>query len=600
MPNTIRIAALTLLTAAVFAWQSHIAHCDVIVLANRTDRPLPVRVVPLNGNVQQLTLAASDVAPLFVDGKAHVEFASGAESKRYLLDTNCAYYFGRNRNGRIDLQKIGLGEDGTATSGRPLPGRVTEIATEVPVKIFVDEEERGRRVHWERRLRKRVESASAILEKYCGVRLKVVAADTWNSDNETNDLVASIGEFERETEVAPARLGIGFTSQYQMTRGRTHMAGTRGPLHSHILAREGSPNIGEAEKLEFLVHELGHYFGAAHSPERNSVMRPVLGDGQAGRSDYRIRFDPVNALAVAMVGEEMQRRRVARISDLLPTTKTRLRQIYSSLASSIPEDPAAFHYVQLLGSAAAIPAATGAKQVLQEIVRAAAANRTLPEAAGQGGALSATRRSGEQLTTYYVRQAARAADALSDDVATRAFLLGVAVGMDESHSLGAIPAAAEAAQAVELQSDRVGRLTLLGDPEIAGRRDLAERFFASAYIAAVAGADAAYKAGIAKEQVEAQGPRGFSFAGIAADRAGVRFAENITANRFPLGVVAQSFDIKSFLPSLDGLPEGLSAAQFKSQFGLPSDPRFRAIVKEIDKRIDALPPYRPSTLRLNP
>jgi hypothetical protein len=329
-------------------------------------------------------------------------------------------------------------------------------------------------------------------------------------------------------------------------------------------------------------------------------MRPVLGDGQAGRSDYRIRFDPVNALAVAMVGEEMQRRRITRISDLLPTTKARLRQIYSSLATSIPEDPAAFHYVQLLGSAAAIPAATGAKQVLQEIVRAAAANQILPEAAGQGGALSATRRAGEELTTYYVRRAARTADALPDDVATRAFLLGLAVGMDESHNLGAIPASAEAAQAVEPQSERIGRLTLLGDPKIAGRRDLAERFFAAAYIAAIAGADTAYNAGIAKELVEAQGARGFSFAGIAADRAGVRFAENITANRFPLGVVAQSFDVKSFLPSIDGLPEGLSAAQFKSQYGSPSDPRFRTVVKEIDKRIEALPPYRPSTLRLNP
>jgi hypothetical protein len=572
---------------------------DVIVLANRTDRPVVADFTPVNGRAQQLTLPPGDVVPLFLDGRAHVEFASGGVGKRYLLDTNCAYYFGRAPNGQIDLQKIGLAENGTATAGRPLPGRVGNFATEIPVKIFVDEEERGRRVHWERRLRKRIESASALLEKYCGVRLRVVAAGTWNSDNDTNDLVASLGEFEREVEVEPARLAIGFTSQYQMTRGRTHMAGTRGPLHSHILAREGSPHIGEAEKLEFLVHELGHYFGAAHSPERNSVMRPVLGDGQAGRSDYQIRFDPVNALAVAMVGEEIQRRGVTRLSDLLPTTRARLRQIYSSLVSATPEDPAAFHYVQLLGSAAAIPAATGAKRVLQEIVRAAAANRMKPDAGG-ADVLGGSRRNDEELTTYYVRQAARTADALPDDVSTRALLLGLAVGMDESNGLAAIPAVAEAAKAVELESERVGRLTLLGEPKIAGRRDLVERFFASAYIASVAGAEAAYAAGVSKEQVAAQGSRGFSFAAIAADRAGARFAANIVGNRFPLGIVARSFDVKSFMPPLDDLPEGLSAAQFKSQFGSPSDPRFRAVVKEIDKRIDALPPYRPSTLRLSP
>jgi hypothetical protein len=300
------------------------------------------------------------------------------------------------------------------------------------------------------------------------------------------------------------------------------------------------------------------------------------------------------------VGEEMRRRQVTKISDLLPTTRTRLRQIYSSLAGSLPEDPAAFHYVQLMGSAAAIPAATAAKEVLQEIVRAAASNRTLPEAAGVGGAGSASRRIGEALTNYYARQAARTADRLPDDVATRAYLLGLAVGMDESNNPAGIPGVDEALQAVEARSERVARLALLGEPMIAGRRDLAERFFTSAYITAVAGADAAYAAGLAKEQVAAQGSNGFSFAKIAADRAGARFAENIMGNRFPLSIVAQSFDVKSFMPSFEGLPEGLSAAQFKSQLGSPSDPRFRAIIDEIDKRINALPPYRPSTLRLNP
>ena len=78
------------------------------------------------------------------------------------------------------------------------------------------------------------------------------------------------------------------------------MAGTRGPLHSHILVREWSPQMSEPERLEFLVHELGHFLGASHSPEPDSVMRPVLGD-QPGRSAraFRIRFDPVNTLVMS-------------------------------------------------------------------------------------------------------------------------------------------------------------------------------------------------------------------------------------------------------------------------------------------------------------
>ena len=53
-----------------------------------------------------------------------------------------------------------------------------------------------------------------------------------------------------------------------------------GPLHTHILIREWKPRT-EPERLEVLVHELGHFLGACHSPENDSVMRPLLGDGRA-------------------------------------------------------------------------------------------------------------------------------------------------------------------------------------------------------------------------------------------------------------------------------------------------------------------------------
>jgi hypothetical protein len=63
--------------------------------------------------------------------------------------------------------------------------------------------------------------------------------------------------------------------------------------------------------LELLVHELGHFFGAAHSPETNSVMRPLLADKQANSTRFRIGFDPLNALAMNLVTEEMGRLRFA-------------------------------------------------------------------------------------------------------------------------------------------------------------------------------------------------------------------------------------------------------------------------------------------------
>ena len=593
-PTLIAAASLILLLLATLS-----VRADVIVLANRIDRPMSIRVGPRSGALQQLSLAVGGVVPLFMDGKARVEFSSPSGEKRYLLDTNCAYYFGRTADGQIDLQKIGLGEDGTALTGRTLPGNAIGPSATITVKIAVDEEEPARRAHWERRLRRRVETASSILEKSCGVRLEVVATERWNSDNDTNDLHASLSEFEREVSAAPARVAIGFTSQYQMVRGRTHMAGTRGPLHTHILAREGSPEISEPEKLEFLVHELGHFLGAAHSPERDSVMRPVLGDNRAGRSDFRIQFDPVNALAVAMVGEEIRRRDIKHISDLKPDTRRRLRQIYTELARSLPEDPAGFHYAQLMGSTAGAPLSVAAKTVLQEMVRAAVANRALPEPPSKGAG-GESRRSGDALTEYYVRRAAHAADALPNDVAPRAFLLALAIGLDNSQTLASIPGIAETVAGVEAPSERSIRLTLLGEPTVRGRRDLAQHFFISAYLTSAVGAEAATAAGFAKELLDAQGDSGFSFADIAADRAGTRFASGVLKNHFPLGGLDKSFEVDTFVPTVEGLPEGLSAAQFKSRFGKKNAPQVLDQLKEIDHRIQTLPPYRPSTLRLTP
>jgi hypothetical protein len=575
-----------------------VARGDVIVLANRTGSPLTVRFMPLAGQAEQVALGPGDVAPMFLDGAANLAFGPSAGQRPQLLDPNCAYYFGRLRDGQIGLQKIGLGEDATTAGGRELPGSASRAPTiTIPVKILVDEEEPGRQALWERRLRRRIEAASKLLEKYCRVGLRVVAVDTWNSDNATNDFIASLVEFEREVKPLPGQLVIGFTSQWEVVRGRMHMAGTRGPLHTHILVREANPQIGEAERLEFLMHELGHYFGASHSPERNSVMRPVLGDKQAGRAAFRIGFDPVNALVIAMVGEEMRRRKVVRLADLSNDTKRRLRQIYTELSRSLPDDPAGQHYVQLMSSSTvATPLADSARRVLQEIVRAAASNRARPVPAGNVS-LGETRLVGDDLTVYYVRRAASAADQLPDDIAPRAFLVALGIGLDQSGLPAKLPGSASVVQAVEPASDRAIRLTMLGDPSMRGRRDLAEHFLLSGFLTATMGADAARAAGVTKELVDAHGASGFSFVDLAADRAGVRFAEGVLNNQLKLSSIARGFSVSAFMPEIVDLPEGLTAVELASQFGTKSDARFLQQLRAIDQRIRQLPPYQPQDIK---
>jgi hypothetical protein len=133
-----------------------------------------------------------------------------------------------------------------------------------------------------------------------------------------------------------------------------------------------------------------------------------------------------------------------------------------------------------------------------------------------------------------------------------------------------------------------------------GRVDLAQHFFQSAYLASAIGANGAMAAGFSKELVDAQGLSGFSFGDIAADRAGIRFGTSVQKRRFPLGVLATSFDIDTFMPDIDKLPEGLSAGQFRKRFGKKDSPQVLDQLKAIDRRIDALPPYKPATLQLGP
>jgi hypothetical protein len=565
---------------------------DVVVLANRTPNAIPVEVKAAFGVPQRVTIAAGDSVPMFVDGGATVAFAARDGIKRYNVDANSAHYFGQKSDGQVDLQQIGLGEDKSTAKGRTLPGTApaAPLAT-IPVKIFVDEEEPARQQHWERRLRERVAAASEVLKKHAGVELKVVAVGTWDSDDRITDFFESLGEFERDVKPFPGRLAIGFTSQYQVVQGRTHMAGTRGALSGHILVREWSRHMSEPERLELLVHELGHFLGASHSPEQSSVMRPVLGDRQAVRKGFQVRFDPVNTLVMSMVGEELRRRRANKLVDMTTGTKMRLRQIYQSLSPTLPDDPAANHFVQSVSVAAVQPLMLGTKQVVATIASAAQTNLSLP-AAGEAPEGVPTRRTGDELTEYYIRQAAGIARFLPEDIATQSFLLGLGIALDDSTVLRNHPKFGNFVKMVEPESERSLRLVALGQPTMLGRRDLAQHFVVSAYLAAAGGSQLAVTSGLMKEMADANGGSGFSFIDMAANRAGIVFAASLLNKRVALRKVGDDFTVAAYMPGIDGFKEGLTATQLLTDFGPQNDDRFQQELKRIDQRLLQLPSYR--------
>lgn len=209
------------------------------------------------------------------------------------------------------------------------------------VKILVDEEEPARDDVWQKRLRDRLADATRIIQPYCGVRFEIIAFDRWHTDNRLHDFTQSLKEFETEVDASPARVAIGFTSQYRIKKGRDQLGGTRGPLNSHILIREGTPTVFEPDHLEVLVHELGHHLGAAHSNRPDSVMRNVVADGRARAKGYRIRFDPLNGSAIRIVGGEITRRGIKGFPELSIDAKMKLRKIYQQIAFEFPDDTAA-------------------------------------------------------------------------------------------------------------------------------------------------------------------------------------------------------------------------------------------------------------------
>ena len=334
------------------------ARAAVVVLDNRAADKVDFTIRQADGRETRHTLVPGESTPMAVTSPVGIVFDAQGQLRHYSLQANNIYCF-VNRDQTLDLSELALpAPDGASLqpakpsgSGTPAtsPGRPNPAYT-IPVKILVDDQEPRVRAIWEKELRKRMAAASEIFDHYCRVRFQVVAVDTWIADKGIHDFNQSVAEFERKVRPAPARIAIGFTGRYKWVPGEIHVGGTRGPLRPHILIRGQLIQVSEPEKLEVLVHELGHFMGAAHSAEGTSVMRPTLGDHLSCVRGFHIGFDAPNTLAMYLLAEELGRRPLFRLSQLSPETKASLRRVYASLAKELPDDPAAPKYLELLAA----------------------------------------------------------------------------------------------------------------------------------------------------------------------------------------------------------------------------------------------------------
>jgi hypothetical protein len=129
-----------------------------------------------------------------------------------------------------------------------------------------------------------------------------------------------------------------------------------------------------------------------------------------------------------------------------------------------------------------------------------------------------------------------------------------------------------------------------------GRVDLARHFIVSAAIVAAAGVPAADALGLYKEMSDARDGSGFSFADLAADRAGQAFGKAATGTlesaRRLHARAGEHWRDADLMPTIEGLPENLTAAEFTRRYQGAQAPAYDALVNEIDSRVAALAIYK--------
>lgn len=127
------------------------------------------------------------------------------------------------------------------------------------------------------------------------------------------------------------------------------------------------------------------------------------------------------------------------------------------------------------------------------------------------------------------------------------------------------------------------------------RHDFALHFLVSALIAAQAGTPLADAVGLWKELDDARraGGSGFSFADLAADRAGTRFGELAVREprRLQAGV-ARGLADADLMPDARDLPEFVPEREFVARYGGVGGAGYERMRAEIEARLDALPLLR--------
>ncbi len=575
------------------------ARAAVVVIGNYTAGEVAFSIAEPDAKARAHKLPENHVVSVYVTGPADITFTANGRATTLRLDPYNAYLFLPDRAAGVRLEGLEMPGEALDRDARaelnPVP---RDPPVKVPVTLLVDDCDPRADKLWQAELRKRFDEAAGVIEKASGIRPEFAGFETWKSDPEAKNLSDLLDGLENAVKVKPGALAVGYSSRRIDEKIDPAFGVNRGIGGRHVLLREWRPK-GEAERVEVLVHFLAQALGGVGSPDPGSALRPKLADGYINRAGSVLRLDPLNALALNLWADERRREPGVELNGLSPVTRHRLTRVYKALLKAAPGDALAVAYLNDLDRDFAKQPNPMAKNPDRPPVKLGVRDETVrkivtavADRAKRNAALGAAALTGDELTAAYVRAAAQTAVGNEGPEMVSAFLVALGIALDDSGALADDATTAGAIKDAETPEERKARLAVLGNPTLAGRRDLCRRFFIGCATGELLPPAAAENVAVGRALFDLHRPVGLCVPAVAAEFAGIAFARAAQSDPEVLRDVIPKFAASDYLPPLTGLRNGVSAEKFEELFGDSTDDRFVAVLTDIRTRLKAMKAYK--------
>ncbi len=188
----------------ILALGSSACQAGVAIVGNNANVPVRFSISYADGKQLQYTLERADVIPIPLADKTSIAFESEGKPRQYQLQVNTINHFiMTDKTLDLRMNPIPAAPDEDPKLPQPAARDIAHDIFTIPVKILVDDDQPALQKVWEKELRERIEAASEIFERHCGVRFEAKAVDTWVSDNAVTDFQKTLVEFENKVNPAP-------------------------------------------------------------------------------------------------------------------------------------------------------------------------------------------------------------------------------------------------------------------------------------------------------------------------------------------------------------------------------------------------------------